>query len=316
MTKPTAFITHPAFLDHDAGAGHPERRQRLETLLRHLEASPLHSKLQHLSPPAAANSLLSLNHAPDHIQKIADLSAANRFLQLTPDTAISPGTEGAARLAVGAAITAVDQVMSGQATNAFCAVRPPGHHAEWDRAMGFCYFNNIALAARHLRQHHKLDKVAIIDWDVHHGNGTQHSFERDPAVFFFSIHQFGPYFFPGTGAQNERGLDQGTGATLNVPLAPGHTDGDYRRIFDQVLRPAIDAFAPDFILLSAGFDAHRNDPLGEMELSEKGFEDLSAALVKMANDHCQGRLVSVLEGGYDLEATARSALAHLAVLSG
>jgi acetoin utilization deacetylase AcuC-like enzyme len=202
--------------------------------------------------------------------------------------------------------------MDGRADNAFCAVRPPGHHAESDQAMGFCFFNNVAIGARYLRTHYQLDRVAIIDWDVHHGNGTQHSFSADANVFFFSIHQYPHY--PGTGAANECGSGPGKGTTLNIPVAAGSGDPTYIAHFEHSLLPELERFQPEFVLISAGFDAHTNDPLGQVNLTTAGFKTLSNLVLQAASDLCGGRVVSTLEGGYDLDATADSVLAHLQAL--
>ncbi len=216
--------------------------------------------------------------------------------------------------ATGGALLAVDEVMAGRVTSAFCIHRPPGHHAEYEQCMGFCYFNHVAIAARHLQQRHGLERVVIIDWDVHHGNGTQHCFDEDSSVFFFSVHEHPLY--PGTGLREERGIGTGQGHTLNVPVPSGYGDADYEQVFVEELRPAIDAFRPEFILISAGFDAHARDPLSSIRLSEKGFERMTEIVVQLAHQHCQGHLVSVLEGGYDHQATAASAATHLDTLLG
>ena len=310
----TAFFYHPEYLDHEAGLNHPERPERLLAIMDGLKHSSLLDHLEVRQPAPASVQSLTRIHSPEHVEHIARLSAQGRMVSLGPDTSLNGATYHAAGLAAGAVVNAIDVVASGEVGNAFCAVRPPGHHAERDQAMGFCYFNNVAIGARHLQEHHQIQRVAIIDWDVHHGNGTQHSFEEDPSVFFFSIHQFGPYFYPGTGAAHEQGRGPGLGYTLNAPMPPGARDADYLRVFRQVLRPAMDRFRPEFILISAGFDAHQADPLGEIELSIEGFAALTAQVRSMAEDHCQGRLVSILEGGYDLEATAASVEAHLQVL--
>jgi acetoin utilization deacetylase AcuC-like enzyme len=265
-----------------------------------------------LTPEAASIDHIGAHHAPEHIEQIARLSSMDRLVAVTPDTVGSPATYQAARLATGAVLQAIDAVLEGRVDNAFCAVRPPGHHAEYNQVMGFCFFNNIGIAARYLQEQHPTSKVAIIDWDVHHGNGTQHSFEDDPSVFFFSIHQFPHY--PGTGTRQEQGRGPGKGFTLNAPVPAGFGDFEYIEIFRQELRPALDAFQPDFILLSAGFDAHRDDPLGNIQLTEDGFATLTREVMQSARDHCRGRLVSVLEGGYAFEATAASVEAHLQVL--
>lgn len=312
----TALVYHPDFLEHDSGRGHPERPERLSAIVERLERNGLLERCVRPTPNEASVESIVRVHAPGHVEHIARLASLGRLVAETPDTLVSAATYRAARLAVGGVQQAVDEVVAGRVANACCTVRPPGHHAERNQVMGFCYFNNIAIAARYLQDRHGIEKVAIVDWDVHHGNGTQHSFEEDPSVFFFSIHQFSPFFFPGTGARSEKGRGSGVGTILNAPQSAGQTDADYLRVFREELRPAIDRFEPGFILVSAGFDAHRADPLANMELSEQGFEEMSREVVGMAADHCQGRLVSVLEGGYDLEALAASVEAHLQVLLG
>ncbi|MBM3277709.1 MAG: histone deacetylase [Candidatus Handelsmanbacteria bacterium] len=310
----TAFYFHPEYLEHQVGANHPECPERLVAIMDTLDREGLLDQLGVRQPGPAPVESLTRIHSPAHIEHLARLSGLGRLVAIGPDTGLSPSTFGAACLAAGAGAEAIDAVMAGEVDNAFCAVRPPGHHAERDQAMGFCYLNNAAIGARHAQERHGLSRVAILDWDVHHGNGTQHSFEEDPSVFFFSIHQFSPFFYPGTGAAHEQGRGPGLGYTLNAPVPPGATDADFLRVFRQVLRPAIDRFRPEFILLSAGFDAHRDDPLGELELSAEGFAELTAEVRHMAEDHCQGRLVSLLEGGYDFAATAAAVAAHLRVL--
>jgi acetoin utilization deacetylase AcuC-like enzyme len=308
----TALVYHPGFLEHDSGPGHPERPERLVAIMERLDQEGLLGRCVRLTPVEASLEALGRVHPRQHLDYIAELSGLGWPVAETPDTQVSPGTYRVARLAAGAALQAVDAVLTGRVDNAFCVLRPPGHHAEADRAMGFCYFNNVAVAARHLVAVHGVRRVAVVDWDVHHPNGTQHAFEEDPAMLVFSIHQFSPGFFPGTGAAEERG--RGRGTILNAPQAPGQTDADYLRVFREVLRPAVDEFAPEFILVSAGFDAHRADPLASMQLTETGFAELTREVVSLATDHCQGRLVSVLEGGYDLESLAASCAAHLRVL--
>lgn len=310
----TALLYHPAFLDHDSGPGHPERPERLVAIMEELEKKGLLQRCVHLTPVEASVEEIVRVHTREHVEHIAQLSELGWLVAERADTLVSPATYRVARLAVGAVLQAAEAVMTGRADNAFCPIRPPGHHAEADQAMGFCYFNNNAIAARYLQVHHGLERVAIVDWDVHHSNGTQHIFEEDPSVFVFSIHQFSPGFFPGTGSRQERGRGRGLGTILNAPQPPGKTDQDYLRVFQEELRPAIDRFQPQFILVSAGFDAHCADPLAGMQLSEEGFAALTQEVVAMAADHCQGRLVSVLEGGYDLGALAASARAHVQVL--
>jgi acetoin utilization deacetylase AcuC-like enzyme len=228
------------------------------------------------------------------------------------DTTVSADSWDAALTAVGASLAAADRVARGQWRNAFVAVRPPGHHAERDRAMGFCLLNNVAITARYLQHRHGIERVAIVDWDVHHGNGTQHAFEADPSVLFVSLHQHPLY--PGTGAAAERGVGAGEGTTLNLPLASGAGDAEYLAAFEQRVLPALEAFEPGFVLVSAGFDAHRDDPLSGQRVSADGFRRMSRLLVDHAEAHAGGRLVSLLEGGYDLNALAESVEAHIGEL--
>jgi acetoin utilization deacetylase AcuC-like enzyme len=233
----------------------------------------------------------------------------NGRVSLDPDTSMSPGSLTAAYLAAGGALVAVDAIMSRQVDHVFCAVRPPGHHAEAGRAMGFCLFNNVAIAARYVQKKHGLKRVLIVDWDVHHGNGTQHSFEDDPSVLFFSTHQYPHY--PGTGRESERGRGAGEGFTLNVPMDAGEGDEEYRAIFQKSLVPAADAFKPEFVIISAGFDAHKDDPLASMGLTEEGYADLTGIVAGIAKRHAGGRILSSLEGGYHLTSLAASVDRHI-----
>jgi acetoin utilization deacetylase AcuC-like enzyme len=221
-----------------------------------------------------------------------------------------------ALLAVGGILETIDRVMEGQIDNAFCAVRPPGHHAEVNKAMGFCYFNNVAIAARYLRRHWNIERVGIVDFDVHHGNGTQHIFERDPSVFYYSIHEHPSFAYPGTGREFERGIDGGLGYTLNSPVLPGHGDQEYRALIDKDLVPAFDRFKPEVILVSAGFDAHVDDDMSNVNLSTEGFSWLMRKLMAMADEHSRGRIVSILEGGYSLERLPELIKNHVQILLG
>jgi len=308
----TAFLYHPIFQKHKTGWTHPEKRQRLTAIIGRLKQAGLWELLQHPAIQPATVADLTAIHDPQYVDHIRLSCEAGGLFEPDDVTLGSPDTYDAALMAAGAVLTAVDAVMTGQSTNAFCAVRPPGHHAERNRAMGFCFFNNVAIGAKYLQHHHGIQRVAIIDWDVHHGNGTQQAFYDDPSVFYFSIHQYPLY--PQSGRAHEIGTGKGKGFTLNYPVAAGSTDTDYRRIFQDDLRPALARFRPEFILISAGFDAHHADPLAGMALTEKGFEDLTRLSMEMASEHCGNRLVSVLEGGYDLGALAACVETHIKVL--
>jgi acetoin utilization deacetylase AcuC-like enzyme len=308
----TALIYHPDYLLHDTGPHHPESAARLKAIIGRLEETGLIKKLTVCTPDPPRPDLadwIARVHRPGYQDQLQRLRPDKGLARVDADTLMSPGSYHAALLAVEGALAAADGIMSGQFTNAFCAVRPPGHHAESNRAMGFCLFNNISVAARYLQVRHHVSRVMIIDWDVHHGNGTQHIFEEDPTVFYFSVHQFPLY--PGTGRADEHGRGAGEGYTLNCPLSPGQGDEEYISVFEKSLRPAVDAFRPDFILISAGFDAHRADPLANMQVTEAGFGEMTRRVQGWARVHCQGRVLSCLEGGYNLDALARSVERHL-----
>lgn len=306
------IVTHPAYLEHDMGPGHPESPERLRAILAKLESSGTMSKLTRIEPRKAAKEWITRIHDPAYVQRLEDKAPSEGYASLDPDTSMSPGSLPAAYLAAGGAMAAVDAIMDNQVDQVFCAVRPPGHHAEANRAMGFCLLNNVAIAARYIQERHGLKRVMIVDWDVHHGNGTQHVFEDDPSVLFFSTHQFPHY--PGTGSENERGQGKGEGATINVPMDRGQGTDDYREVFQKVLVPAADAFKPDFVLISAGFDAHQDDPLASMNITDEGYGELTRIVAGIANTHCHGRMVACLEGGYDLRALAGSVHQHILAL--
>lgn len=270
----------------------------------------------HPGPPRSdLSDWIAQVHSPVHLSRLERLQPGTGIVRIDADTLMSSESYRVAKLAVEGTLAAADGIITGQFTNAFCAVRPPGHHAEANRAMGFCLLNNVAIAARYLQHRHGLKKIMIIDWDVHHGNGTQHIFEEDPTVFYFSVHQFPLY--PGTGRADEHGRGAGEGYTLNCPLPPGKGDDEYMTVFEKSLRPAVEVFRPDFILISAGFDAHRDDPLANMGVTEEGFGEMTRRVKDWARVHCHGRLLSCLEGGYNLGALARSVERHLNVcLSG
>ena len=297
--------SHPDCLGHQPGAGHPESPARLQAVTQALhEALP---QLQWHEAPLAGREQLERAHARSLVDRIL-AAPADATLRLDEDTVLAPGSVTAALRACGAGIAAVDAVMSGETRHAFCAVRPPGHHATADTAMGFCLFNSVAVAAAHALAGHGLRRVAIVDFDVHHGNGTQDIFERDERVLYLSSHQFPLY--PGTGSPEETGL----GNIFNAPLPPGAGSALFRTAWQERLLPALDAFAPELLLVSAGFDGHRLDPLADLGLGAEDYAWLSRCLAASAERHCQGRLVSLLEGGYSLTALRECSIAHLAGL--
>lgn len=306
--KRVGFFYHPDFLKHVTGSGHPERPERLSHLMQYLLKRPVWNSLVHLQPQHARTAQLLLVHPEQYVAGIAR-SCSSGTSMLDQDTRICRDSFDVALLAVGAVVEATEQVVGGQLGAAFCAVRPPGHHAETAKAMGFCLFNNVAIAARHAQQALGVRRVAILDWDVHHGNGTQEIFYEDPTVLYLSVHQYP--FYPGTGAEHETGHGKGTGFTVNCPMKAGSGDAEYFRAFDERILPAIDRFKPELLIISAGFDAHRDDPLAGMGLTEESFARMTGLVVQTARAHCGGRIVSVLEGGYGLEALAGSVEAHL-----
>ena len=308
----TGIVYHPAYLEHEMGAGHPESPNRLRAIMQQLERSGTADRLTKIEPRKAEEEWITLVHSSSYVTALNAHQPASGRVALDPDTSMSPGSLPAAYLAAGGALAAVDAIIRGEVEHAFCAVRPPGHHAESGRAMGFCLFNNVAIAARYVQKKHGLNRVLIVDWDVHHGNGTQHSFEQDPSILFFSTHQYPHY--PGTGRETERGTGAGEGFTINVPMEAGDGDDEYHAIFLNVLLPAAEAFKPEFVIISAGFDAHRDDPLASMGLTEAGYSDLTGLVAGIARRHARGRLLSALEGGYNLTALAASVDAHLKAL--
>ena len=308
----TGLVYHPQYLEHDMGYGHPEAPQRLRAILARLEETGLLPSLIRIDPKPATDDWITQVHTTAYVKALHARAPKQGHVSLDPDTSMSPGSLGAAYLAVGGVLAAVDAIMDKRVDNAFCAVRPPGHHAEADHAMGFCLINNVAVAARYFQKRHGLEKIAVVDWDVHHGNGTQHAFYEDPTVFFFSTHQY-PWY-PGTGGVDERGSGKGEGYTLNVPLPAGKGDAEYLEVFNRILRPALKAYRPDAVIISAGFDAHRDDPLAGMNLTEQGYRALTKVVKEIAGEHAQGRVLSCLEGGYNLAALAASVEGHLRVL--
>jgi acetoin utilization deacetylase AcuC-like enzyme len=312
MASKTGFVFHERFLEHDTGAGHPERPDRLRAISSHLKEQKLWTEMQHLFiDPATEDSALRV-HTQSHLRFIRDSCNNGRKILDDGDTHVSAGSYEIALLATGGALAAVDAVMQGTLTNAFCAVRPPGHHAERQRVMGFCLLNNIAIAARYAQNVYRIRRVAIVDWDVHHGNGTQEIFYDDPSVLFISTHQYP--LWPGTGSRNEQGSGQGKGFTMNIPMPPGAGETEYLVAFRKEIVPMLDGFRPELILISAGFDAHTEDPLASINLTEDSFAKLTAIIIERAKFNCSGRVVSLLEGGYNLRALAASVEKHLRIL--
>jgi acetoin utilization deacetylase AcuC-like enzyme len=308
----TGFLYDEIYLRHHTGAGHPERPERLTAIVARLKQKGLLTSLVSLKPAPASTLWLTTVHTPQYVERVRQSCQAGIGYVDTPDAPVSTDSYKVALAAVGGVQCAIDAVMEGKIDNAFCAVRPPGHHALKDRAMGFCLFNNVAIAAKYIQKQYKLPKVLIVDWDVHHGNGTQAAFYDDPTVFYFSTHQ--SPFYPGTGNAEEKGQGKGLGFTCNVPLPAGCGDAEYRQAFEEQLQSAADAFKPDFVLISAGFDAAQGDLLGQMKLTPQGYAQLTRIVKDIASRYSRGRLVSVLEGGYNLDALAASVEAHLRVL--
>jgi acetoin utilization deacetylase AcuC-like enzyme len=305
------FCLDPVFLEHDAGPGHPERPERLAAVERGLREAGLARELVPFAARAATREELLRVHTAAHVDRLA--TAAGHRVRLDPDTAMSPRSHDAAVRAAGAVVEAVEQVLDGRLDRAFCAVRPPGHHATPGRAMGFCLLNNVALGAAAALAR-GLRRVAVIDFDVHHGNGTQDAFYRDRRVLFVSSHQFP--FYPGTGDLDEVGEGDGRGFTVNLPMPAGTGDGDYRRAYREIVEPIGRAFDPELVLVSAGFDPHRDDPLGGMAVTPAGFAELMDVCLAVASGAARGRVVAVLEGGYDPDGIATSTAAVVGRLLG
>ena len=304
----TLLITHPACLDHLTPLGHPERPDRLRAIERALEAEKFQS-LARVEAPAAPLEVIALCHPMDYITQIREATPQQGLVQIDADTSMSPGSFEAALRAAGGAVLAVDEVMTGKAANGFVATRPPGHHAETARPMGFCLFDNAAIAARYARDRHGISRAAIVDFDVHHGNGSQEIFWADKTVMYCSTHQMP--LFPGTGALRETG-DYNT--VVNAPLRPGDGGEAFRAAFEHRILPRLNDFQPELIVISAGFDAHMRDPLANLNLIEADFFWATQKIMDVADRHAGGRVVSLLEGGYDLQALANSAAAHVTAL--
>jgi acetoin utilization deacetylase AcuC-like enzyme len=302
----TAVVVDPEYLKHDPGRFHPERPQRIKVLLD--LAAELGPSFTRLEPRAATQAELEMCHTRDYLELVRSTSERNQTA-LDGDTMTSRDSFGVGLLATGGFLKLLDTIAAGEARNGFALVRPPGHHALPDRAMGFCLFNTVAIGAQHVRRRYGAKRVLIMDWDVHHGNGTQELFYRDPSVLYLSTHQY-PYY-PGTGAAGEVGAGAGEGFTVNIPLPAGCGDEEYLRLFRDIVAPTAEKFAPDWILVSAGFDPHQRDPLGGMNVTEAGFAAMASLLVDLAERHAGGRIALLLEGGYDLQALKHSVAAVL-----
>mgnify|MGYP000893515610 CR=1 FL=1 len=325
-----AFVSSPIFVEHDTGPHHPERPDRIRAIYRALYdarlitadpfpefrletgLSPLNRPpLLELAPAPADEKWLSLCHPREHVEQIRRVCAAGGGVLDQGDTPVSAASHEIALLSLGSAIAAADAVMTCAAHRSFSAARPPGHHAEPGRPMGFCLYSNVAILARYLQKQYGVDRVAIVDFDVHHGNGTQACLEDDASVYFISLHQHPQTCYPGSGHSWEIGVGPARGYTLNIPFDPGAGDEDYLRVIDTRVIPELDEFRPEVLILSAGFDAHQEDPLAEIRLTDECFELMTRSLCALADQHCQGRVISVLEGGYNLRALGRSVVRHL-----
>lgn len=297
----TGVVIDSRYQDHQPGAGHPERPERIGVLLPVIDAA---ADLTRVPARPAAGDELALVHDGAYVEEVA-ATQHKPWFAFDADTPTSPRSYATACLAAGGFLALLDAVMSGEVRNGFAFVRPPGHHAERHRAMGFCLFNNVAVGAEYLRRHHGLQRILIVDWDLHHGNGTQHLFESDPGVLYVSTHQY-PYY-PGTGAIDEVGRGDGEGYTVNLAFPAGFGDAEYREAFQKIVAPIARQYAPEFVLISAGFDAHLRDPLGGMQVTESGFKAMTGTLLEIAHEHSGGRCAAILEGGYDLTAIRNSA---------
>ena len=295
----TIYVTHPRYVEHDF-PGHPEHAGRIRAVWSALEANGLTRRMQAVEAKSVDPEAILAVHSPEYLELLKRVSAQDRTLRLDADTYLGPDAYAVACLSAGGVVDAVNAVLSGGAQNGLAAVRPPGHHAMSDHGMGFCLLGNIAIAARHAQRQFGLERILIVDYDVHHGNGTEAMFYTDPSVLFISTHQYPLY--PGTGAVTDIGAGTGAGFTINIPLPPGCGDANYARVFEQVVKPAAERFQPQLILVSAGFDAHWSDPLAQMRLTLSGYAHLTSELKRMAETLCDGRIVFVMEGGYSLEA--------------
>ena len=312
--KKTGFLFDERFLQHQTGPYHPEVPERLEVIYRGLEQRGLLSQLTIIPARPAEDHWIEAVHSVEHIRRFEEACLMGKRDLDHPDNQICEETFQTALLAVGGILETARRVMGQELDNAFCAVRPPGHHAEVNQALGFCFFNNVAIAARYIQAEWGVRRIGIIDFDVHHGNGTQHIFERDPTVFYYSIHEHPTFSYPGTGREFEKGLEAGYGYTLNSPVLPGYGDEEYRDSIEKDLVPAFDRFQPEVILVSAGFDAHEDDDMSNINLSTSGYSWIMNRVMGLAERHAQGRLISILEGGYSLSRLPELTCNHMEIL--
>jgi len=295
----TGFAFDPGFLKHDAGYGHPECPERLSRSMDYLQKRPWFATLKPVTSRTCDLEWIEKIHLNEYIKHARDTCRSGLPFLDSPDVGICKESYDIALLAAGTPLVMADEIIANKMNNGFAMLRPPGHHAEFNMALGFCLFNNVAILARYLQMEHGFDKILILDWDVHHGNGTQHSFEKDPSVLYISTHQYP--FYPGTGAYTETGIGKGEGSVLNCPMPAGSTDQDYEKAFREKIIPKIQNFKPEFIIISAGFDAHRDDPLADIWLSTGFFGWMTERMLEMADQFSQGKMISILEGGYNLD---------------
>ncbi|WP_428389649.1 histone deacetylase family protein [Mucisphaera sp.] len=310
----TGLIYSDRFLDHKTAPGHPERVDRLIAIVDKLKATHQWDEVTHLPFKTADLRWIEALHHPRYIKQLFEACRSGKTTLDEHEGGLCPDSADIAQLAVGGALAAVDAVLDATVHNALCLLRPPGHHAEADRSMGFCYFNNAAIAANYLIEHHKLERIVVIDWDVHHGNGTQHLTEHRRDIYCINLHQHPMTLYPGTGYAHEKGTADAVGYTLNLPLDPHADDERYRKVWLEHLEPAVRNYNPDFIIISAGFDAAQGDPLAHMNVTPEGFRWMTRQTKQLAEDLCDGRLVSMLEGGYDLQSLAENVAIHLRAL--
>jgi acetoin utilization deacetylase AcuC-like enzyme len=312
--KRTGFLYDKRYLLHDTGPYHPERAERLEAIHQGIHDAGLLGHLTQVRSRLVDMKWVQAIHTHEYLRRFEELCLAGRRTLDCEDNQMCRDTYETAQLAAGGVLEAARMLMANELDNAFCAVRPPGHHAERGEAMGFCYFNNVAIAARYLQMEHKVERVGIIDFDVHHGNGTQHIFEQDPTVFYYSIHQHPSFAYPGTGREFEMGAGQGYGFTKNSPVLPGNGDDEYRRLIEKDLLPAFKSFVPQVIIVSTGFDAHKDDDMADMRVTTEGFAWIMRTIMQMADAYTHGRVLSVLEGGYALDRLPELAAGHVKIM--